>query len=269
MSMTRRSRRGSRRLRIGGAVLAALALVSWRAPWAAAGSPTLTMAPAPASRAYADGQSISLSVGPNSRFSPYSRIEVLECAAPKGALPVDDSTCDGNTAQYGSVIVAADGSFGLPAYTLYQLPNTVLGEQRNHAPVCNAAQECVLYIGQDQNDFSQPKMFSPVFTVGSTAPIGSAPPPVGGAAPPGGSGPSGGSNPPTGASGSSSASAAVSLSDPSSSASGGTVSAGVSAVPAGSLAFTGIAEVPWLLGTGALLMVLGSAGIHLRRRAEP
>ena len=75
------------------------------------------------------GQSIKISVGASSRFAAYSRIEILQCAAPNGVLPVDDTSCDGNTAQYGSVLVASDGSFDVPAYTIYQLPNSALGEQ--------------------------------------------------------------------------------------------------------------------------------------------
>jgi hypothetical protein len=264
--------RTRRRLGMGGVAAAAMVAVGSIAPWAwGAGTPTLTMTPAPTDHPYADGQSLTLSVGPNSRFSAHTRIEVLECAAPKGVVPVDDSTCDGNTAQYGSVLVEPDGSLQVPAYTLYQLPSAALGEQSNHAPVCNATQECVLYIGQDQNDFSQPKMFSPTFTVGSATASATptAQPAAGGSTSPGGSASAGGSNGQSGASGSSPVSPGVSLSDPSGTSGATSVDTGVSSLPAGVLAFTGIAELPGLVGTGVLLMLVGTAGIHLRRRARP
>src|SRR5580704_6866076 len=164
---------------VGGATLvlagALLSSVSTEAR-AAPATPTLTITPGAAGHPYASGQSINISVGPSSRFAAYSRIEILECAAPNGVLPVDDTSCDGNTAQYGSVLVASDGSFAVPAYTIYQLPNSALGEQANHAPKCDRSQGCVLYIGQDQNDFTQPKLFSAAFTVDpSTSPTPSPP----------------------------------------------------------------------------------------------
>lgn len=118
---------------------------------------------------YGNGAVVGIAVGPNSFFAPHSRIEVIECAAPKGVDPVNDTTCDGNTAQSGSVLVASDGSFAIPHYTLYSLPNTALEETSDGIPVCNTTSECVLYIGQNQNDFTAPKVFSAAFIVQPTA----------------------------------------------------------------------------------------------------
>ena len=118
---------------------------------------------------YGNGAVVGIDVGPNPFFAPNSRIEVIECAAPKGVDPVSDATCDGNTAQSGSVLVARDGSFQIPHYTLYSLPNTALEETADGIPICNATSECVLYIGQNQNDFTAPKVFSTAFTVQPTA----------------------------------------------------------------------------------------------------
>jgi hypothetical protein len=112
---------------------------------------------------------VAIHVGPNSTFVPNSRIEVIECAAPHGMDPTSDATCDGNTAQSGSVLVAGDGSFDVPKYTVYALPNTTLEETADVIPVCNTTSECVLYVGQDQNDFTKPKTFSAPFTVQPTA----------------------------------------------------------------------------------------------------
>jgi hypothetical protein len=242
-------------------VLATVVLVGWTASGEAATStPVLTIAPSPTGGALTDGGSVALSVGPNSRFSPHARIEVLECSAPGGALPIDDSTCDGNTVQLGSVLIAADGSFQVPSYTIYQLPNSDLGEQSNHAPVCNSSEECVLYVGQDQNDFSQPKLFSAPFTVHPGNPSAASPAPAG----TGASGTGATSGVATGSGPSSSPGAAA----PKASSSGGSSPAkgsGSSSRPPGTLAFTGLPDLPWLAGTGLALVIIGMVAIRYRR----
>ena len=118
---------------------------------------------------YTNGAVVAISVGANSVFSPNSRIEAIECAAPKGVDPLSDATCDGNTAQSGTVLVAGDGSFEISHYTIYSLPNTALEETPDVIPVCNFGSECVLYVGQNQNDFTAPKVFSAPFTVQPTS----------------------------------------------------------------------------------------------------
>ncbi len=132
---------------------------------AANAGPPVSVAPESGGGPYANGATVDISVGPNSTFAPNSRIEVIECAAPHGVVPVDDTTCDGNTAQLGSILAGSDGSFHVTGYTLYSLPNTVLDETADGIPVCNATSECVLYVGENQNNFSQPKSFSAPFTV--------------------------------------------------------------------------------------------------------
>jgi hypothetical protein len=115
-----------------------------------------------------DGQSISLTVGPNSYFTPHARVNILECADPGGAvanLPKDITTCDGNTVQGTTILVANDGSFSESAYSVYLLPNSALGEQPNGQPICDKTNPCVLYVGQDQNDFTAPKVFSAPFLI--------------------------------------------------------------------------------------------------------
>jgi hypothetical protein len=258
-------------------VAAAVGLVSAAAafgivaPTAGAASPTLTITPG--GSAYQNGASIDISVGPNSLFAPDSRIIVIECAAPKGVLPVDDTTCDGNTVQSGSVLVNSNGSFEVPGYTLYALPNTALGEAADSEPVCNGSAECALYIGQNQNDFSQPKIFSSPFTVDASAtstpttlPHPTSPGKTGsvGPNPTGGSGGTGGSSASTGSAASGSAGAAGAGSsggsDPDSAPGGSSAHSG------GVLAFTGIVDLPWLLGIGTGLVLLGVAGRWRRKR---
>jgi hypothetical protein len=118
---------------------------------------------------YHDGQHISLSVGPNHYFKAYSHVNILECGDPggkKSRLPTSASSCDGNTIQGNTVLVNKNGSFSMSGYTLYTLPNKAeLGETPDTRPVCNKKNPCVLYVGQNQLDFTAPKLFSRPFSL--------------------------------------------------------------------------------------------------------
>jgi len=145
-----------------------VALLSASAPADAAAS-ALTVSP---STDLHDGESVSVSIGPNSVFRPSSRVNILECADPDGSvanLPKSDSTCDGNTIQGNTILVAANGSASDQDYTIYLLPSPALGEQSNNQPICNQTNPCVLYVGQNQNDFTAPKVFSTPFTIAPAA----------------------------------------------------------------------------------------------------
>jgi hypothetical protein len=145
-----------------------VALLSASAPADAAAS-ALTVSP---STDLHDGESVSVSIGPNSVFTPSSRVNILECADPGGSvanLPKSDSTCDGNTIQGNTILVAANGSASDQDYTIYLLPSPALGEQSNNQPICNQTNPCVLYVGQNQNDFTAPKVFSTPFTIAPAA----------------------------------------------------------------------------------------------------
>jgi hypothetical protein len=150
---------------VGGGVVMALCMVS---PAGATSAPTLHITAGP----YRDGESIRLSVGPNHLFKPYAHVNILECADPKGKrsnLPVNDNTCDGNTIQGNTVLIAKNGSFSEHGYVLYGLPNSAsLGESPGGQPVCNQKRECVLYIGENQSSFTWPKMFSKPFTIATS-----------------------------------------------------------------------------------------------------
>jgi len=112
-------------------------------------------------------QTISISVGPNHLFKPYLHINILECADPGGTkqhLPKSVASCDGNTIQGNTVLIGANGSFKESGYELFTLPNFVeLGENPGTKPVCNRKNACVLYIGENQLNFTWPKMFSSPF----------------------------------------------------------------------------------------------------------
>jgi hypothetical protein len=193
---------------------------------------------------FEDGEVVKLSVKSNSTFTPGTRVNILECADPQGTsanLPKDIGTCDGLTIQPDTVLVQPDGAIAVAKYTIYRLPNPILGEQANAQPVCDDSNQCVLYVGQDQNDFTQPKIFSTPFTVAAstTAPssVTTSTDPSSSLAP----------SPQAGAAGSSS-----------------TGSNG----PA-SLAFTGTGSwLPWVLAVGGVLVVAGSLG-RRRMRAHP
>ena len=63
-----------------------------------------------------------------------------------------------------STLVNKDGSFS-GRFTVHSLPNTLLGEPADQAPVCNVTHTCVLFVGEDQTHFNQPKVFSEPFTI--------------------------------------------------------------------------------------------------------
>jgi hypothetical protein len=135
----------------------------------ASGAPAVTITSGP----YRDGQLINFSVGPNHYFTKYANINIVQCADPGGTsanLPHSSASCDGNTAQGPSVLVNSDGSFSFNGYQIWALPNqSQLNEAPDSRPLCNSTHMCVLYIGQDTNIWSKPKIFSPPFTVSPKA----------------------------------------------------------------------------------------------------
>jgi hypothetical protein len=217
-----------------------------------AATPSVSMTP---SGPWQSGQPVTVAVGPNSVFTPHSRIVVIECADPGGStanLPKDDSTCDGNTVQGATVLVQPNGSFTVSGYTLYSLPNAVLGEQPNEQPICNATNQCVLFVGQDQNDFTSPKVFSAPFAIqaASTTATTAAPATTTTVAPVSG----------TSTGTSSTASGGSSTGTQSSSASS----------QQGTLAFTGPPLVlPFLLVSGGTMLLIGSLGRRWVLRSVP
>ncbi len=210
---------------------------------ASASTPSVLLTPQPKGGQYENNQTIQVSLGPNSMFPPNSRIVILECADPGGDaahLPVSLGTCDENTVQADTVLVGADGSFSEKSYPIFSLPNSTFGEQANWQPVCDATSQCVLFVGENQNDFTQPKLFSAPFAVtGTTAAVTSS------------------STIPT-----------VTATTGAAPASSNAVSAQVS-LPATTLAFTGWS--PWVTVVaimGFVLVALSSALWLLAKRSE-
>jgi hypothetical protein len=114
---------------------------------------------------FASGQSVNISVPSNSVFASGAGINVLECAYP-GTLPTSPNQCDGNTIQGSTITASSNGSVNYSDYTVYALPDSIsLGETSTHTPVCNLSNACVLYIGENQNDFTQPHVWSQTYYV--------------------------------------------------------------------------------------------------------
>jgi hypothetical protein len=207
-----------------------------------------------------DGQSISVSVGPNSYFTPHARVNILECSDAGGLaanLPKDDTTCDGNTIQGNTIVVGADGSFSVSQYPVYALPSSTLGEQSNFKPVCNQTNFCVLYVGQNQNDFTAPRVFSAPFLVTPQA---------------GGAGVATSTTTPTSSTSGTAAASTSGLAPAGAAGSAGAGAGSPSTSPtstSGALANTGPpSQIEWLLVSGMALLVAGTVGRRVALRTR-
>ncbi len=112
------------------------------------------------------GQVVNVVIPANSAFAQDAGVNLVECSAPDGVIPTLTTACDGLTLQNGA-LVAADGSFTFNGYSVYALPDSVSLGEGTSGPVCGdtAATECILYIGENQNDFTQPHLWSAPFFV--------------------------------------------------------------------------------------------------------
>ncbi len=114
------------------------------------------------------GQNINVDIPANSAFAgSFSNINIVECAAPNGVIPALPSSCDGNTIQGSSILPNADGSFSYQGYQAFALPDSpTLGESPGGVTCgSTSATECILYIGNNQGDFTAPHLWSQPFFV--------------------------------------------------------------------------------------------------------
>ena len=128
------------------------------------------VAPFTAGTPFSSGQGINVVLPTNTLFAPTKNLNVLECAAPGGVPPTNPADCDGLTINSPTLKPNADGSVNFKTktgqlYPVYALPDANLGEGSSSPVVCNLTNECVLYIGQNQNDFTQPHVWSPGFFI--------------------------------------------------------------------------------------------------------
>ena len=124
-----------------------------------------------ASAPFDSGQNINVVIPANAAFaSPDNSTakKIVECAAPNGVVPTLTTACDGLTVQ------GRDPSwppptvhFTLTGYTVYALPDLVSLSEGPGGPGCGAtaATECILYIGDDYNDFTKPHLWSSPFFI--------------------------------------------------------------------------------------------------------
>ena len=130
--------------------------------------------PVNAGTPFSSGQSINVVIPANSAFAApdnTANVNIVECAAPNGVVPSNPVACDGNTIQGSTIIPNADGSFNYPGYQVYALPDSVTLGEGSSGPTCGStsATECILYIGNNQNDFTKPHLWSQPFFVKSNA----------------------------------------------------------------------------------------------------
>jgi hypothetical protein len=135
------------------------------------------VAPFTAGQAFSSGQGIDISVPANTVFTSTTQdINVLECSAPNGVPPTSPSSCDGNTINGPTLTANGDGSIDFQSntgslYTVYALPDHLSLGETPSGVACGdtAATECILYVGVQQSDFTQPHVWSQPFFITANA----------------------------------------------------------------------------------------------------
>ena len=122
-----------------------------------------------ASTPFSSGQQVDVTVPANADLPVNSNVLIVECNAPGGAPPPDPSYCQGDTIQGVSIHPNPNGSLDLHAqknvyYSLYALPDYV-SFQETSGPACDLVNDCILYIGDNQNDFTYPHYWSAPFSI--------------------------------------------------------------------------------------------------------
>lgn len=120
-----------------------------------------------------DGQIVAVHAG---GLPPEHTIQVEQCAGTVARPPTDNTACDGltldtqaGTDAHGNYVNAPGDSNGDTGVVVYTRPSPLLKSPTTI--VCDGAHPCVLYVGVDQNDFSQPHVFTDItFTPGVVAP---------------------------------------------------------------------------------------------------
>jgi len=112
---------------------------------------------------------VEIKVPANSILQPVQEANILMCADPGGQasnLPIDGTSCDGESMNTGpSLNIGTGGTVDERRYMINTLPTSI--EPNDDIPVCNATHACVLYVGQNQNNFEQPHVWSAPFYVGT------------------------------------------------------------------------------------------------------
>jgi ABC-type phosphate transport system substrate-binding protein len=118
---------------------------------------------------FSSGQDVGVDVAANTTLTPGVGVYIEECSSPGGVVPSSPAQCDAKTHQTNPTFVASDGSDDYVSYPIYALPDlTNLGEASAGGPVCNLTNQCMLYVGQNPNDFTRPHLWSQAFFVNPT-----------------------------------------------------------------------------------------------------
>ena len=122
---------------------------------------------------FSSGQTITINVPPNTVLPGDTNVLIEECAAPNGVIPTLTAQCDSNTVDADTITPNSDGpgdgSFTYSTYQVYALPDTAIGDTATSNIHCGntVATECVLYIGDNVNDFTAPHFWSQPFLTAS------------------------------------------------------------------------------------------------------
>ena len=117
---------------------------------------------------FSDGETVPLSVA-GGFLPPDAAVKVIECADPGASvanLPLSVESCDGDTLL--SEVSTSDGGVSMH-FEFFSLPSATLDETPPGLVSCDLQNPCVLYVGVNQEDFTQPKLFPPPST--STRPV--------------------------------------------------------------------------------------------------
>jgi hypothetical protein len=116
---------------------------------------------------FASGQTITVSLPPETILPHGQNLHIVECqAGPGGTVPTGTFVCDQGSQYAGNAVVAADGSLSVTDFSVFAIPSPALGENASNPTQCGtAANECILYIGADQTQPSLPHVWSQGFQV--------------------------------------------------------------------------------------------------------
>jgi hypothetical protein len=128
------------------------------------------VAPFAAGQPFDSGQTINVVVPANQVFAGTEATkakDIVECSAPNGVIPTNTTACDGLTIQGLTVLPTSTGAINFSGYTVYALPDSISLGEGSGGPVCGntLATECILYIGDNYNDFTQPHLWSQPFLI--------------------------------------------------------------------------------------------------------
>jgi hypothetical protein len=126
----------------------------------------VTLVPNAPTGVFADGQIVTVMVGPNSILQPGRRVTIRECAAPSGRPWSSMWQCDSKTVQQFRLFAGRHGTVVAHGYPIFALPDaTTLGEPPKGVPVCNLSHPCVLLVSEGPSCSTGPHVWSLPFSV--------------------------------------------------------------------------------------------------------